>query len=150
MRNFGSIVASAVLVGSWVASPAGAAEITLDAGPTTKWIFGTQVGNPTIPLVAGDVLVIRQSDPDLVHGFAFDDGQLKIPLCDPAPPAGTTFCLINPYGAKIPALSRPPAPPVPPHGEIMRLRVLQAIAADMAFHCTQHGGLMTGTVKRSQ
>jgi hypothetical protein len=144
MRNFCSIVASAVVIGTWMASSASAAEITLDAGPTIKWITAAAPGgNPTIPLAQGDVLIIRQSDPNLIHGFAFDDAALKVPLCDPAPPAGTTFCLVSPYGAKIPALGNPP------HGEIMRLRVLQPVAADMEFHCTQHGNAMKGTVKKS-
>jgi len=74
MRNFGSIVASIVVIGTWMASPAGAVEITLDAGPIIKWITAAAPGgNPTIPLAPGDVLVIRQSDPNSTHGFVFDD-----------------------------------------------------------------------------
>jgi len=142
MRNFGSIVVSAVVIGTWMASPAGAEEITLDAGPDLKWITAAAPGgNPTIPLAPGDVLVIRQSDPNLIHGFVFDDANVNIPLCGAAPTAGATFCLISAYGAKITGLG------TPPHGEIMRLKVLQAIPADMGFHCTQHFGLMKGTVK---
>jgi hypothetical protein len=142
MRNFGSIVASAVVIGTWMASPASGAEITLDAGPAIKWITAAAPGgNPTIPLAPGDVLVIRQADPNLIHGFVLDDASVNIPLCGATPPPGATFCLISAYGAKIPGLG------TPPHGEIMRLRVLQAIPADMGFHCTQHLGAMKGTVK---
>ena len=147
MRNFVSIVASVVVIGSSVVSPAGAAEITLDAGPGLKWITAAAPdGNPSIPLVVGDELVIRQADPNGRHGFEFLDPALtvsKFPVCDPAPPAGTPFCLVSPYKVKFPGLGNPP------RGEIMRLRVLQAVAADMEFQCSQHTDLMTGVVKKS-
>ena len=148
MRNFVSIVASVVVIGSSVVSPAGAAEITLDAGPGLKWITAAAPdGNPSIPLVVGDELVIRQADPNGRHGFEFLDPALtvsKFPVCDPAPPAGTPFCLVSPYKVKFPGLGNPP------RGEIMRLeKFLQAVAADMEFQCSQHTDLMTGVVKKS-
>ena len=117
MRNFVSIVASVVVIGSSVVSPAGAAEITLDAGPGLKWITAAApYGNPSIPLVVGDELVIRQADPNGRHAFEFLDPALtvsKFPVCDPAPPAGTPFCLVNPYKSNFLAWESSP-------GEIMR------------------------------
>jgi hypothetical protein len=147
MRTLINISASALILGSClVALPAAAAEVLLDAGPGIKWITSTQNGNPEIPFKKGDELVVRQADTGMVHGFKFTGAGAPqtIPLCDPAPPAGTVLCVVSSYNRKFPGLGTG----ANAKSEILRLRALENLPADMPFDCVQHGQIMKGVLKK--
>jgi hypothetical protein len=101
MRNLVDLRTSALVLGfCWLAFPAAAAEITLDAGPGIKWVtLASPNGNPQIPVKKDDVLIIRQADSGMQHGFRFTGAGApsSIPLCDAAPAPGTIFCQVSPY-----------------------------------------------------
>lgn len=139
MRTLINASVSALILGSClVAIPAAAADVFLDAGPGLKWLNG----NPEIPFKKGDVLIIRQADPGAEHGFRFTGAALPdIPLCAPAPPAGTVLCQDSPYKRRFPGLGGGKS-------EILRLTALEDLPADMPFDCVVHGGLMKGTLKK--
>jgi hypothetical protein len=144
MRSFINVSASALILGSClIALPAAAAEVVLEAGPGIKWITAGDPG--AIQFKKGDILTVKHADPGAMHGFRFSPVGGPIPLCDPAPPAGTVLCQVSPYNRKFSALG---APPNPPKSEILQLRALENLPADMPFDCVQHGGLMKGTLKK--
>jgi hypothetical protein len=146
MRSFINVSASALILGSClVGLPAAAADVLLDAGPGIKWVTSTHPnGNPEIPFKKGDVLIVRQADPNMSHGFKFTGAVPPIPLCDPAPPAGTILCQLSAYNRGFSGLGSG----ANARGEILRLRALEDLAADMPFECVVHGGAMTGTLKK--
>jgi hypothetical protein len=147
MRSFINVSASALVLGSClIALPAAAADVTLDAGPGLKWVTPTSPnGNPVIPFKKGDVLIVRQADTNMSHGFRFSGAAPSIPLCDPAPPAGTVLCQVSGYNRSFTKL----ASGANARAEILRLTALENLAADMPFECVVHGGGMKGTLKKA-
>jgi hypothetical protein len=146
MRSFINVSTSALILGSClIALPAVAAEVVLEAGPGVKWITAASPGgNPAIPFKKGDILTVKQADTGGTHGFKFNPAVAStIPLCDPAPPAGTVLCQVTPYNRKFAGLG------TPPKSEILQLKALEDLAADMPFDCVQHGALMKGTLKKA-
>jgi hypothetical protein len=145
MRSFVSISTSVLILGScFVGLPVDAADVFLDAGPGIKWVTPTQPnGNPVIPFKKGDVLIVRQAETNagMSHGFRFNPAVPPIPLCDPTPPAPAKLCLESPYNRNF---SGPGSGKV----EILRLKALEDLQADMPFECSVHGGLMKGTLKK--
>jgi hypothetical protein len=145
MRSFINRSASAFILGSClIALPAAAAEQVVDAGPGIKWVTAVSPGgNPSIPLKKGDELVVRHADPNMSHGFRLT-GAPAIPLCAPAPPAGTVLCEVSALNRAFPALGTGANSKM----EILRLRALEDLPADMPFDCVVHGGAMKGTLKK--
>jgi hypothetical protein len=128
-----------------IALPAAAVEQLLDAGPGVKWVTAASPnGNPEIPFKKGDVLIVRQADPNMSHGFRLTGAPPAIPLCEPAPPAGTVLCQVSALNRTFPGLGSGASA----KGEILRLRALEDLAADMPFDCVVHGGGMKGTLKK--
>jgi hypothetical protein len=147
MRSFITLSASALILGSClIALPAAAAEVVLEAGPGIKWVTAANPGgNPAIPFKKGDILTVKQADVSATHGFKFDPAvPSAIPLCDPAPPAGTVLCQVTPYNRKFAGLGTPN-----PKSEILQLKALEDLPADMPFDCVQHGAIMKGTLKKA-
>ena len=148
MRTLINVSASALILGSClVALPAAAADVFLDAGPGIKWITSTHNGNPEIPFKKGDVLIVRQADTAMVHGFKFTGpgAPTSMPLCAPAPPAGTVLCEESAYNRKFSGLGTG----ANAKSEILRLRALEDLPADMPFDCVQHGQIMKGVLKKA-
>jgi hypothetical protein len=145
MRSSINVSVSALILGSClIALPAVAADVLLDAGPGIKWITPTSPnGNPVIPFKKGDVLIVRQADPNMSHGFRLS-GTPSIPLCDPAPPAGTVLCQVGAYNRGFSKLESG----ANARAEILRVKALEDLAADMPFECVVHGGAMKGTLKK--
>ena len=135
MRTLINISASALILGSClVALPAAAADIFLDAWPGNKWVTATHpTGDPVIPFKKSDVLIVRQADRGDDHGFRFTGAGApsSIPLCTPAPPAGTVLCVESPYNRGFPAIGSG----ANAKSEILRLRALEDLPADMPFNC---------------
>jgi hypothetical protein len=145
MRRFINVSTSALILGSClIALPAAAAEQLLDAGPGIKWVTAASPnGNPEIPFKKGDVLIVRQADPNMPHGFRLS-GAPAIPLCEPAPPAGTVLCEVSGLNRTFPKVQTGAGAKT----EMLRLRALGDLPADMPFDCVVHGGGMKGTLKK--
>lgn len=148
MRTLIKLSASTLILGSFlVALPAAAAEISLTAGPGIKWNTDPpSSGDPEIPFKKGDVLIVRLADPAGPHGFRFTGAGAPtpsnpIPLCAPAPPAGTVLCQESGYSRAFPGGANAT-------NEILRLRALEDLPADMPFNCVVHGNAMRGTLKK--
>jgi hypothetical protein len=141
MRTVINISASALILGSClVALPAAAAEIFLDASLGNKWVTASHPGgDPVIPFKKDDVLIVRQADSTDDHGFRFT-ASTQIPMCGGTLPAGTIFCVESPYNRAFSAAGA--------KNEILRLKAVQDLAADMPFNCVVHGNGMKGTLKK--
>jgi hypothetical protein len=138
MRKLLSVLVVGWSLGSF---PAVAADVILSAGPGIIW-------NPSTPgpIKKDDVLVVRQADSAMSHGFVFigAGAPSTIPRCGSGTPAaGTIFCEETPGASSGYNVNIPPGP-----REFLRLKALQDLPADMSFHCTVHTGAMTGTLKK--